>query len=135
MQKYFDRKYVFSALSFYLFNAVSVYLFSLRYGQANSYNFFGFLISSVFYVLPYTLISFVLIGVVTIFLMRLLFYDKIFLVLIPLIFITIIDGFLFKVFFTFTDSVMVLIRITLLWCFFVSLPLIFKVLDKRNRPR
>jgi len=95
----------------YSINTLFVFVFSLLNGQLENINFIKFLPSSIFYVLPYTVIDFLLVGVAVSYLLKNM---RIPFVIIPLIFLTILDVVVFIQFFNNSKMSMILIRVLLL---------------------
>lgn len=120
MKKYLIYYFVIS----YIMNTVFVFVFSSMFGKASSIDFARFLPSSIFYVLPYTLIVFVLVGLGACYLIKLIYEEKKYLLFAPLLFLTGLDTVIFVKFFNNSEGSIILIRIAFLFSSYLALYLV-----------
>ena len=106
------RVYIISYLIIaYVVNTVFVYTFSSLLGQMYSQDFFEFLASSIYYVFPYTLINFVLTGIVTCYLMRLVLEKRRLVAAGALLMVLLLDLLIFVQFFNNSELLIMLVRV------------------------
>jgi len=95
----------------YIVNTVFVFIFSSLLGKTIEQTFFQFIASSVYYVLPYTLINFVLTGIASCYLIKMIFERRKFILLLLLLLLLLFDTLLFIQFFNNSDFSIVTLRI------------------------
>ena len=119
------KKYLISYLIIsYIMNTIFVFVFSTMFGKTSSIDFARFLPSSIFYVLPYTLMVFVLVGIGACYLIKLIHEEKKYLLFIPLLFLTGLDAVIFVQFFNNSELSIILIRIAFLISSYLALYLV-----------
>lgn len=119
------KKYIISYLIIsYIMNTLFVFVFSVMFGDTSSIDFARFLPTSVFYVLPYTLITFVLVGIGVCYLIKLVYEKRKYLLFIPLLFLTGLDALIFVQFFNNNELSIILIRVAFLISSYLALYLV-----------
>lgn len=120
MKKYLISYFIIS----YIMNTIFVFVFSVMFGKTSSIDFARFLPSSIFYVLPYTLIFFVLVGIGTCYLVKLIYERKKYLFFVPLLLLTGLDTVVFVQFFNNSELSIILIRTGFLISSYLALYLV-----------
>lgn len=106
------RIYIVSYLIItYVTNAIFVFVFSSLLGKVESQNFFQFLASSVYYVFPYTAINFLLTGIASCYLIKIILERKKIIALLPLVLIVLLDILIFIQFFNSSELSIIFLRI------------------------
>ncbi|GAA4824071.1 hypothetical protein GCM10023331_05710 [Algivirga pacifica] len=122
------KKYLilYLIISFFM-NTLFLFVFSILFGNLYSIDLSRFLSASIFHVLPFTLITFVVVGIGVCYFTNLIIKKKKFLLFIPLVVLTGVDAFIFVQFFNTSDLPKVLMRMVFLISSYLVLYLMIKV--------
>jgi hypothetical protein len=104
----------------YVVNTIFVFTFTFLFGEFAEVGIPKLIASSIFYVLPYTLINFVITGFATCYLIRIIVENKKNIAALLLLLITGIDVWLFVQFFNNGELLIVLIRAGFVWVSFIA---------------
>lgn len=105
---------IFYLIITYFVNSLFLFIYTSIGGKVESENILQFLSSSFAYVIPYTLINFILTGIASIYFLKLVSEKKKYLLLLPLLLALPLDILFFTLFFNNTDTLIICIRAMLI---------------------
>jgi hypothetical protein len=108
----------------YLINTVFVYTFTALLGEADSVNFFRFLSSSVPYVLPFTVINFVVTGIASCYFIKIILEKRKLVAVLALLVVLLIDLLIFVQSFNNNDQLIIAIRVAFVLASYLALFLV-----------